>query len=227
VSPPEFLPVLEASALIVPVGSWVLRRALSDCRRWADKGLGPVRVAVNVSALQIRRRNFVPLVLDLLRLNLADRPEYGLDLEITETAVLQDIEGASRKLEELRSVGVRIALDDFGTGYSSLGLLSKLPVDLLKIDRSFVAGLPDDAPSAALVRSIVQLASAFNLVTVAEGVETPGQMSLLRHVSCHQTQGYLHCRPVSAAELEGILRDPARVLPDPAGNIEGDPTSGL
>jgi diguanylate cyclase (GGDEF)-like protein len=211
VAPAEFLPVLEASAMIVSVGNWVLARALSDCRRWAEQGLGPVRVAVNVSPLQIRRRNFVPLVVDLLRLNLAGRPGYGLDLEITETAVLQDLEGASRKLQELRDIGVRVALDDFGTGYSSLGLLSKLPVDLLKIDRSFVAGLPDDDASAALVRSIVQLASAFKLVTVAEGVETASQMNLLRQMRCQQTQGFLHCHPVPAAELERVLKNPSEI----------------
>jgi len=205
VSPAQFLPVLEASGMIVAVGSWVLHRAVQDCRRWADLGLGPVRVAVNVSALQIRRRTFVPHILDLVRIQLGDRPGYGIDLEITETALLQDIEGASRKLEELRAVGVRIALDDFGTGYSSLGLLPRLPVDLIKIDRSFVSGLPADPASATLVSSIIRLASAFGLLTVAEGVETQAQMSALREMSCDQTQGFLHCAPVPIQQIEQLL----------------------
>lgn len=207
VAPAAFLPVLESTSLIVTVGSWVLDRALSDCRRWADLGLPPVRVAVNVSALQVRRRDFVPHVLELFHRHLDGRPEFGLDLEITETAVLHDLDGASRKLQELRDGGVQIALDDFGTGYSSLGLLSKLPVDALKIDRSFVAGLPDNAASVALVRGVLQLASAFGLVTVAEGVETIEQMNALRDMDCDQTQGYLHYRPTTAAQIEKLLRD--------------------
>ncbi len=185
VSPAAFLPVLEASGLIVPVGDWVLERALQDCRRWHDLGLATVRVAVNVSPLQLRRRAFVPLVLELLSRHLSGVEHCGLDLEITETAVLQDLESASRKLQVLRDAGVRIALDDFGTGYSSLGLLPTLPVDLLKIDRSFVSGLPARRASATLVASIIQLASAFQLVTVAEGVETPEQ---LVHVAADELQ---------------------------------------
>jgi diguanylate cyclase (GGDEF)-like protein len=202
--PGQFLPVLESSGLIVSVGEWVLRQAVKDCRRWRGAGLGPLRVAVNVSAQQIRRRTFVEQV--LAAAEPSDREGAALDLEITETGLLHDVEGASRKLRELRAAGLRIALDDFGTGYSSLGLLSKLPVDLVKIDRSFIMGLPDDRASVTLVSSVIGLASAFGLKVVAEGVETDGQLQMLRKLGCDQSQGYLHSRPLPCERLEELLR---------------------
>jgi EAL domain-containing protein (putative c-di-GMP-specific phosphodiesterase class I) len=201
--PAEFLAVLESSGMIVPVGEWVLERAAMDCRRWQSSGLPPLRVAVNVSALQIRRRNFVEAVLK--QVNGWPGEGFGIDLEITETGLLQDLEATSRKLRELRRAGLRIAIDDFGTGYSSLALLSKLPVDLLKIDRSFIRGLPSDRASLTLVSSIIGLASAFDLTAVAEGVETAAQLSLLTRFGCHQTQGYLHSRPLPTGDLEKLL----------------------
>jgi len=201
--PALFLPVLEASGMIVPVGEWVLHEAAKDCRRWHRMGLGPVRVAVNVSVQQVRRRTFVDTVLAASGECLANG--YGVDLEITETGLLHDMEGASRKLRELRTAGMRIAIDDFGTGYSSLGLLSKLPVDILKVDRSFISGLPGDRASVTLVSSIIGLGSAFNLTVVAEGVETLGQLEQLRRLKCNYSQGYLHSRPVPAVELERML----------------------
>jgi EAL domain-containing protein (putative c-di-GMP-specific phosphodiesterase class I) len=162
-----------------------------------------VRVAVNVSALQVRRRTFVDSV---LKASTGWAHEgYGIDIEITETGLLQDLEGTSRKLRELRNVGLRIAIDDFGTGYSSLGLLSKLPVDLLKIDRAFISGLPADRASVTLVSSIISLASAFNLTSIAEGVETPEQLEMLKSLRCAQSQGYLHSRPVPVNQLEALL----------------------
>ncbi len=203
VSPARFLPVLESSGMIVPVGDWVLRKAVDDCRRWQRLGLGPVRVAVNVSALQVRRRTFVESVLKAASGWASEG--YGVDIEITETGLLQDLEGTSRKLRELRNVGLRIAIDDFGTGYSSLGLLSKLPVDLLKIDRAFISGLPTDRASVTLVSSIISLASAFNLTSIAEGVETEDQLEMLRSLKCDQSQGYLHSRPVPVNQIEALL----------------------
>jgi diguanylate cyclase (GGDEF)-like protein len=203
IHPALFLPVLETSGMIVPVGEWALHEAVRDCRRWHAMGLGPIRVAVNVSVQQVRRRTFVEHVLAAAS-DCAARG-FGVDLEITETGLLHDMEGASRKLRELRAAGMRVAIDDFGTGYSSLGLLSKLPVDIIKIDRSFISGLPADRASVTLVSSIIGLASAFNLTVVAEGVETLGQLEQLRRMKCNYSQGYLHSRPVSAAELERVL----------------------
>jgi diguanylate cyclase (GGDEF)-like protein len=203
VMPAKFLPILEASGLIVPIGAWILERAIADCRRWRGLGLGPVRIAVNISALQLRRRSFVAEVVKLAGdLNGAG---YGLDLEITESSLLQDIDATTRKLQELRAAGVRVSLDDFGTGYSSLGLLSRLPVDALKIDRSFISGLPSDPACVALTSSVIQLARAFGLGTVAEGVETIGQMETLRDLRCLQSQGFLYSKPVPLAELELML----------------------
>ncbi|MFZ0501580.1 MAG: GGDEF domain-containing protein, partial [Steroidobacteraceae bacterium] len=205
VLPARFLPVLESSGMIVAVGDWVLRQAVEDCLRWSRAGLGPLRIAVNVSAQQIRRRTFAAHVLAAAKPCLGEG--CGIDLEITETGLLHDVEGASRKLRELRAAGLRIALDDFGTGYSSLGLLSKLPVDLVKIDRSFITGLPEDKASVTLVSSVIGLASAFGLKVVAEGVETPAQLEMLRTLRCDHSQGYLHSRPVPAARLETLLRE--------------------
>jgi PAS domain S-box-containing protein/diguanylate cyclase (GGDEF)-like protein len=201
--PGRFLPVLESSGMIVAVGDWVLRKAAEDCKRWTRMGLGPIRIAVNVSAQQIRRRTFVDNC--LAAASACTAGGYGLDLEITETGLLHDVEGASRKLRELRTAGMRVAIDDFGTGYSSLGLLSKLPVDLLKIDRTFISGLPEDPANGTLVSSIIGLASAFNLITVAEGVETEEQLELLRKLKCNHSQGFLHSRPVPAEQLEQML----------------------
>jgi EAL domain-containing protein (putative c-di-GMP-specific phosphodiesterase class I) len=189
--------------MIVAVGDWVLRKAAEDCKRWTRMGLGPIRIAVNVSAQQIRRRTFVDNCLAAAAL--CTTGGYGLDLEITETGLLHDVEGASRKLRELRTAGMRVAIDDFGTGYSSLGLLSKLPVDLLKIDRTFISGLPEDPANGTLVSSIIGLASAFNLITVAEGVETEEQLDLLRKLKCNHSQGFLHSRPVPADQVEQML----------------------
>jgi diguanylate cyclase (GGDEF)-like protein len=205
VLPGQFLSVLESSGMIVAVGEWVLRQASEDCLRWYRTGLARLRIAVNVSAQQIRRRTFAEQVLVAAEPCL--REGCGIDLEITETGLLHDVEGASRKLRELRAAGLRVALDDFGTGYSSLGLLSKLPVDLVKIDRSFITGLPEDKASVTLVSSVIGLASAFGLKVVAEGVETEGQLAALRAMRCDQSQGYLHSRPVPVEQFEKLLRE--------------------
>jgi EAL domain-containing protein (putative c-di-GMP-specific phosphodiesterase class I) len=193
--------------MIVPVGNWALLKAVEDLEGWRLAGCGPMRVGVNVSAQQLRQREFLHGLLGIAE-RLAPLAGFGLDIEITETTLLQDLEGTSAKLRELRKAGIRIALDDFGTGFSSLGLLSKLPVDVLKIDRSFVSGLPGDAASVTLVASIVELASAFDLITVAEGVETEEQLAALRGLRCSHSQGFLHSAAVPAPALEQMLVRP-------------------
>ena len=206
--PDQFMGVLESSGMIVSVGEWVLGQAAQDCLRWHRAGQVPLRVAINVSAQQIRRRTFVEHFLAAAQPCLAEG--CGIDLEITETGLLHDVEGASRKLRELRTAGLRVALDDFGTGYSSLGLLSKLPVDIVKIDRSFIKGLPDERASVTLVSSVIGLASAFGLKVVAEGVETEDQLRVLREWGCDYSQGYFHSRPVPAEQFEKLLRHQKR-----------------
>ena len=204
VLPGRFLAVLESSGMIVPLGNWALLKAVEDLESWRQVGCAPMRVGVNVSAQQLKQREFLRGLLGLAE-RLAPFAGFGLDIEITETTLLQDLEGTSAKLSELRKAGIRVALDDFGTGYSSLGLLSKLPVDVLKIDRSFVRGLPEDAASVTLVASIIELASAFDLITVAEGVETAEQLAGLRALRCSHSQGFLHSAAVPAHELAQML----------------------
>jgi diguanylate cyclase (GGDEF)-like protein len=203
IQPNVFIPLLEQSGAIVDVGEWVFMQSLRDIRKWTDSGLPNVRVAVNVSPLQLRRRDFVERILDGIgALGSADR---GLDIEITESMLMQDLEISIRKLAQLREAGFGVAIDDFGTGYSSLRMLAKLPVDTLKIDRSFVHSIVDTPNDATLVSTVVSLARAFNMKTVAEGVETSEQLQKLRHMKCDQAQGYLFSRPVRAADVPALI----------------------
>lgn len=204
VPPSVFVPLLERSGAIVEVGEWILLQAVRDMRGWFASGLTPVRVAINVSPLQLRRRDFVNHVLA----NVEPARELGagaIDIEITESMLLQDLELSIRKLAELREAGVGIAIDDFGTGYSSLSLLARLPVDTLKIDRSFVQSIADSPKGMTLVSTIVSLARSFDLRTVAEGVETAMQLQMLRLIKCDEAQGYLFQRPVAAADVPAVI----------------------
>jgi diguanylate cyclase (GGDEF)-like protein len=203
VSPAAFLPLLEASGLIIDVGDWVIEQAATDSRHWQHLGLPMVRVAVNISPLQVCCADFSRRFLQLAQLHPSGI--CGLDIEITEGMLLEDSAIEIKKLQELRAAGVRVAIDDFGTGYSSLSRLSELPVDTLKIDRSFVSRLPQDHSGKTLVQTIVGLACAFNMDTVAEGVETVAQLDALREIGCDQLQGYLMSKPVSRDEFASLL----------------------
>jgi diguanylate cyclase (GGDEF)-like protein len=203
VSPAAFLPLLESTGMIVDVGEWVIQQAAADCQEWLRAGLPPMRIAVNIAPAQLRLADFVPRFLGPQRD--WSTVASGLDIEITEGALHEDSLAEVKKLRMLRSVGVKIAIDDFGTGYSSLSRLSSLPIDTLKIDRSFVRTLPDDPSARILVKTIISLAKAFQLKTVAEGVETQGQLDYLWQAGCEQSQGYLHSKPVPAAELAEYL----------------------
>jgi diguanylate cyclase (GGDEF)-like protein len=203
VSPGEFLPILESTGMIVSVGEWALQHAAAECKRWKSAGLRPVHVAVNCSPLQLRRPGFAELVQDIVA-GWTDEG-WGLELEITESLLIDPDSDEVRQLRALRSAGVRVAIDDFGTGYSSLSRLSDLPVDTLKIDRSFINGLPADRASARLVPTVISLARAFEMTTVAEGVETRAQLNFLERAGCIQSQGFLHAQPMPAAALEALL----------------------
>ena len=224
IAPGLFLPTLESTGLIVPVGEWVVAQAAADSRRWARQGFPPVRVAVNAAPMQLSRRDFASKVLDAAT-GLDAESGWGLDVEITESALLGDSSWSVRTLRVLRSAGVRIAIDDFGTGYSSLSRLSQLPVDTLKIDRSFTNRLPGDAASRTLVSTIIGLARAFNMSTVAEGVETPEQLAYLERAGCHESQGFLHSRPIPAAELELLLTQQAGLLQPSSPELTASGTS--
>jgi diguanylate cyclase (GGDEF)-like protein len=203
VPPNLFVPLLERSGAIVDVGEWVILQAVRDIRQWRKEGLPSVRVAVNVSPLQLRRRDFVERV--LAGVEPTRQMEAGVDIEITESMLMQDLQLSIAKLSQLREAGIGVAIDDFGTGYSSLRLLAKLPVDTLKIDRSFIQGITDIPKGMTLVSTVVTLARAFGMHTVAEGVETTEQLRLLRQSGCDQAQGYLYARPAAAQDVRGML----------------------
>ena len=203
VPPSLFIPLLERSGAIAEVGEWVLLQALRDMHRWMEAALGTIRVAVNVSPVQLRRRDFIERILWTI-LSSPVQP-VAVDIEITESTVMQDIELSIRKLTELRQAGVGVAIDDFGTGYSSLRLLERLPVDTLKIDRTFIQALSDSPNGATLVSTIVSLARALGMKSIAEGVETVEQLDTLRRLQCNEAQGYLFSRPVPAEEIPALL----------------------
>jgi diguanylate cyclase (GGDEF)-like protein len=205
VPPGAFLPLLESTGMILEVGAWVIEQAAQDCREWLRAGLPPIRIAVNISPAQLRQADFATQFLNAT--SAWSTASAGLDIEITEGALHGDSAVEVGRLEQLRASGTRIAIDDFGTGYSSLSRLSSLPVDTLKIDRSFVTRLDANSQGIALVRTIISLAHAFSMTTVAEGVETPQQFAALLQAGCTQSQGYLHSRPVPAAEFVHLLRN--------------------
>lgn len=208
VLPSVFLPLMESSGLIVPLGDWILRQAASDLRRWQGAGLTPGRVAVNISPVQLKRRTFADHLLELVGEWRIDN--VGIDIEITEGVLIDDVSSAVSQLRLLRRAGIRVAIDDFGTGYSSLSRLAELPVDMLKIDRSFVNVLTGSGGTGRTVaQTIIALGKAFNMTTIAEGVETPEQLEMLANLGCDQSQGYLHSRPLPVADLELLLRNGA------------------
>jgi diguanylate cyclase (GGDEF)-like protein len=214
ISPGVFLPALEHTGLIGSVGEWVLSQAVRDCARWLSIGLPKIRVAVNVSATELSRKDFGGYFLDTVRLA---RTSPGIDIEITESALLEDPGNLRQTLRTLRGEGVRVAIDDFGMAHSSLTRLSEFPVDSLKIDRSFISRLSDQPQSQVVVSTIIALARAYGLRTVAEGVETIQQLEILDALGCEQSQGYLHSPAVPSEELEPLVAARASVVAGTSG----------
>ena len=196
VSPAEFIPVAETSGLILPIGEWVLREALSQLRRWDAAGLPELRMAVNLSAVQFRHDDLPELVSRVL--SETGMPAERLELELTEGAAMDNPAMAITVMNELHARGVHLAIDDFGTGHSSLSYLKKFRVSKLKIDQSFVRDLTDDSEDRAIVDAVIRMAAALGLQTLAEGVETDGQLAFLRRQGCQAVQGYLFSRPIAA-----------------------------
>jgi diguanylate cyclase (GGDEF)-like protein len=221
IAPGVFLPLLESAGLMAATGAWVLRQAAADCRHWRRMGLPPVRIAVNISPPELRRRNTAREILDCIG-DLTGDSDWGIDVEVTEGALAGDSLACVHELRLLRAAGMRIAIDDFGTGFSSLGRLSELPIDTLKIDRTFTSRLPTDRKGCTLVSTIIGLAHAFDMTTVAEGVETQAQLDYLIREGCDESQGFLHCRPVPKAEFERLL---SASRPAVAGLSAGTPAS--
>ncbi len=204
IPPARFIPVAEESGLIVPIGAWVLRAACQQAMAWQRAGLPPLLMAVNLSAVQFKRGDLQQTVFEALQ-------ESGLspqllELELTESILIQDTEGVLATVQALKRLGVKLSIDDFGTGYSSLSYLKRLAVDKLKIDQSFIRDLATDPDDAAIVRAIIQMARGLKLSTLAEGVEDAGTLESLRSFQCDEVQGYHFARPMPAEEFERYLR---------------------
>ncbi|MFP5402580.1 MAG: EAL domain-containing protein [Gammaproteobacteria bacterium] len=199
VRPDRFIPLAEETGLIVPIGAWVLREACRQARAWLDAGLELGTVSVNLSVRQFHERNLVALVADVLRET--GLPADRLELEITESALMDDVEQAVQTLHMLRALGVALAVDDFGRGYSSLAYLKRFPIGKLKVDQSFVRGIATDDSDRAIVTATIAMARSLGFTTTAEGVETEAQLEILRALGCSAYQGYLFSRPVEAVDF--------------------------
>jgi EAL domain-containing protein (putative c-di-GMP-specific phosphodiesterase class I) len=199
VSPSEFIPLAEDTGLIVPIGEWVLRTACLQARRWRDEGFAPLKIAVNISARQFHDRDLSETVIRIL--DETGLPPKYLELELTESSIMQSAEFALDVLTRLKSMGINISIDDFGTGFSSLASLKRLPIDALKIDQSFVRDATADSDDAALVMAIITLGHNLRLQVIAEGVETEDQLKLLQLLRCDEIQGYFFSKPLPAETL--------------------------
>jgi diguanylate cyclase (GGDEF)-like protein/PAS domain S-box-containing protein len=211
VRPDRFIHLAEETGLIVPIGAWVLRTACRQSRAWEHAGFGAMRIAVNLSARQFAQPGLVREIEDVL-------DETGLtpgclEIEITESLVMEDVEGAIRTMGLLKSMGVKLSIDDFGTGYSSLSYLRRFPVDVLKIDRSFVRDITSSEDDAAMVSAIIELARGLRMRTIAEGVETEAQLDYLKRRGCDEVQGHVYARAASGADVEAMLRTGRQVRP--------------
>jgi diguanylate cyclase (GGDEF)-like protein len=206
IPPAQFIPVAEDIGLIVPIGEWVLRQACADAAHWPDH----VNVAVNLSAIQVMNRSLGPVVLSAL--GASKLPAQRLELEITETVLMQNTDATLDTLHRLRELGARISLDDFGTGYSSLKYLRSFPFDKIKIDRCFIGDFAESDESVAIVRAIVALAQGLGIQTTAEGIETEAQLAQIRALGCDQMQGYLFSPPRRLAEIERLFMRPQLAL---------------
>jgi diguanylate cyclase (GGDEF)-like protein/PAS domain S-box-containing protein len=218
ISPADFIPLAEESGFVVAIGEWVLREAVGQAAYWLGRGLR-MPVAVNVSALQFQQAHFVETVAEALRE--AMLPASLLELELTEGVLLGDAEEALKRMRALAALGVTLSIDDFGTGYSSLGYLKRFPIQRLKIDRSFVQGLPSDPSDVGIANAIVQMGRALGLQVIAEGVETEAQRDFLAQAGCHEFQGYLFAKPLPPDEFERRVRPRRHVVDTPVSGWLG------
>jgi EAL domain-containing protein (putative c-di-GMP-specific phosphodiesterase class I) len=199
VSPDKFIPLAEETGLIVTIGDWALREACRQNKAWQDAGMARITVCVNVSARQFAEKDWVARVAESLKQS--GMEACYLELELTESLVMQDLQGAIATMKELRALGVHLSIDDFGTGYSSLASLKTFPVARLKIDKTFITDLMNDESDRAVTSAVISLGQKLNMRVIAEGVETEGQMTFLRENNCDEMQGYLFSRPVPADEI--------------------------
>ncbi|HWQ94028.1 MAG TPA: EAL domain-containing protein [Gammaproteobacteria bacterium] len=211
VEPAAFIPLLEETGLIVPVGEWVLRNACAQNIAWQREGLAPIRVSINLSALQFRQPDFAETIARILRETGLDAGWEGLELELTESLLINNVEETIKTLCKLHAMNIKVSIDDFGTGYSSLNYLKRFPLYGLKIDQSFVRDLSINPEDAAIVAAIIALGHSLKLNVIAEGVETLEQLKFLRELKCDEMQGYLFSPPMPAADVAALLRDGRRL----------------
>lgn len=211
VYPMDFIGVAEDSGLIIPLSKWVLTQACQQARAWQLAGLPAISMSVNVSAIDFRQHDFVDGIVRILELTGLD-PTL-LELEITESVLMQNVEATVQTLHAIKALGVRLAIDDFGTGYSSLSYLQRFPVDVLKIDQSFIRGLSTENNDAALVSAIISLGKSLNLNIIAEGVETLEQLDFLKALQCEEGQGYFFSKAVLPQEFVQLLTDSEQTPP--------------
>jgi EAL domain-containing protein (putative c-di-GMP-specific phosphodiesterase class I) len=203
IAPDKFIPLADETGLIGDIGQWVLNEACEQTKRWHDAGFSELKVAVNVSAVQFRQGDLVHIVAETL--GRTGLPPWCLDLEITETVLMQDADATIATLLALKAMGVCISVDDFGTGYSSLAYLKRFPIDTLKIDKSFMRDVTRDDHNAAIVRTVIALAKSLDLESIAEGVETAEQVAFLRTEGCDRLQGYFFSKPLPPAALLDLI----------------------
>jgi diguanylate cyclase len=203
ISPGIFIPIAEENNLIIPIGEWLLRRVCRQTKRWQDLGFAALQIAVNISGRQFNQPNLYPMLSQIL-IETGLHPKY-LELELTESILVEQPEVSMLRLKVLKSLGLQIAIDDFGTGYSSLSYLQKFPVDILKIDRYFVQNLTKNKKTKAIATAIIQMAQVLNLNLVAEGVENVAELDFLREQKCNEIQGYLFSMPLPAKDFEKLL----------------------
>ena len=205
ISPAKFIPLAEETGLILPLGDWVLKEAFIQQSKWLQSGMAPDILAINIAAKQIYYTDLVATITNLLETYEID--PHTIELEITERIIVENPDYTIRVLNTLRSLGVRISIDDFGTGYSSLSYLKTLPLDKIKIDQSFIRGIPASHEDAQIIKTIISLSQGLNKSVIAEGVETEGQKSFLQEAGCSEMQGYLFAKPLPAVEFEQFMRE--------------------
>ncbi|UOF89954.1 bifunctional diguanylate cyclase/phosphodiesterase [Fodinisporobacter ferrooxydans] len=210
ISPAKFIPIAEESGLIVPIGEWVLRMACKQNKDWQDAGFPPLRVAVNLSARQFQKKNLVEVISKILA-ETGLEPRW-LEVEVTESILMQNMEFTVSILQQLQAIGIHISIDDFGTGYSSLNYLKRFPINSLKIDQSFVQDIATDPDDAAIVTAVISLAHHMKLKVIAEGVETEGQLEFLRMRNCDDMQGYYFSKPLKAEEFTKLLESSKEII---------------
>ena len=218
IQPGEFIPLAEETGLILPIGGWVLKEACEQMTKWRADGHPNLTVSVNISAHQFREKDFSEIVRTVLKR--AGLQPQALELEITETVAMTEVEKTMERLRELERLGLTISIDDFGTGYSSLSYLQRFPIHALKIDRSFVGKLPADKGDKAIVKSILALANYLGLDVVAEGVETAAQAKFLTQEGCQYLQGYYFARPMPSSDCTQLLQKGLDTKPDEGDTAE-------